>query len=292
LIVLAASTAAASEKKPTLRQQGSENFDKATRATPVPEKHFPATPTALPGWKSYILSLSSYQKAYPGLYPPLDLVRWDRIPSEWLKPQVRKHGTIWERSEAKDLNFDDRRTERIALSRRSNQELFEKLNAMEKAGTLWVGSTRNLLDTFSKDERIALTPLDEAFQTSELGKILFQRLRGKSSELLSGFLVDPKASRMILEIGDSAAPDSTSVPAKYFKVDFDLSDKAEVRLRPSFGRDERLGSDIAQRKENFRGYLLNAESNERLPLGPYPASQNRWVDERGISHFHGDGHKH
>jgi hypothetical protein len=46
------------------------------------------------------------------------------------------------------------------------------------------------------------------------------------------------------------------------------------------------------RKENFRGYLLNAQSGEKLPLGPYPVQGQRWVDERGTSHFKGDGHKH
>ncbi len=285
--------ATATDNKAALRQSLTENQKRATRAAPVPEKHFPATPTALPEWKSYLLSLSAYQKAFPGLYPPLDLVRWDRIPFEWLKPQVRKHGRIWARAEAKDLNFDDRRTERVAISRKSNQELFEKLSSMGKEGTLWVGTTRTLLDTFSKDERLALTPLDEAFQQSELGKLLFERFRGKSSELPSGFLVDPKAHRLILEIGESGQEEEANPAAKkYFKVDFDLSDKVMVQIRPSFGRDERLGSDISQRKENFRGYLLNADSSERLPLGPYPASQNRWIDEGGTAHFHGDGHKH
>jgi hypothetical protein len=293
LLVGHAAWASAADNKAALRQSLSQNQKSATRTAPVPDKHFPATPTTLPQWKNYLLSLSAYQKAFPGLYPPLDLVRWDRIPLDWLKPQVRKHGLIWERAESRDLNFDDRRTERVALSRKSNQELFEKLSALQKQGTLWVGSTRTLLDSFSSEERLALTPLDEAFQQSELGKLLFDRFRSKSSELLSGFLVDPKAQRLILEIGESNSDgESGSVPSQYFKVEFDLSNKAEVRIRPSFGRDERLGSDISQRKENFRGYLLNAESNERLPLGPYPARQNRWVDERGTAHFHGDGHKH
>lgn len=292
LIGTASAKTGATDNPAALRRRSLLKQQEATRAAPIPEKHFPSTPTALPQWKSYLLSLSAYQKAYPGLYPPLDLVRWDRIPLEWLKAQVRKHGLTWERAEAKELNFDDRRIERIALSRKSNQELFEKLKSMEKEGTLWVGSTRNLLDTFAKEDRLALTPLDEAFQTSELGKLLFERFRSKSSELISGFLVDPKAQRVILEIGESDSPETKSETTKYFKIEFDLTNKSEVRLRPSYGRNERLGSDISQRKENFRGYLLNAESNERLPLGPYPASQNRWVDERGTSHFHGDGHKH
>jgi|GEM_PF-3230773 len=249
-----------------------------------------------PQWKNYLNNLAAYQRSFPGIYMPLDLVRWDKIPDDWLRTQVRKHGLAWERSESKAMSFEERRTQRIVVSRKANQELFEAQKALESKGTLWVGSTRDLLDTFATDERLALTPLDEAFQSSELGGELFKRFAQKSSGALTGFLIDPKAKRLILEIGSEGGPSSPSKAApgspQYFKIDFDDSASKELRIRPSYGREERLGADISMRKENFRGYLLNASSGEKLPLGPYPLPKNRWVDENGTGHFHGDGHKH
>lgn len=261
---------------------------RSTQESPTFPKHFPITPIAHPQWKSYLTNLSSYQSAYPGIYTPADLVRWDKLPPEWLRTHVRKHGLIWERSEAKPLAFEDRRLERVVISRKTNQELFEALQTLEKQGTLWIGSTRALLDSFNTEDRIALTPLDEAFQKSDLGSQLFKRFSEKSSSSLNGFLVDRKSGRMILELGGASSAENPS----YFKVEFLPQGDAETRVRPIFGREERLGADILFRKENFRSYLLNKESVEKLPLGPYPAKANQWLDERGTSHFHGDGHKH
>ena len=286
-LVICGLAASASQAQDSLRTQALRKR-KATQETPTFPKHFPSTPIAHPQWKSYLTNIRSYQSAYPGIYTPPDLVRWDKLPAEWLKTHIRKNGLIWERSEAKPLPFEDRRTERVVISRKANQELYEALQALEKQGTLWVGSTRALLDSFNIDDRISLTPLDEAFQKSELGRELFKRFAEKSSSALTGFLVDPKAKRMILELGESSS--DTTPP--YFKVEFLPQSAAELRVRPLIGREERLGADIIVRQENFRSYLLNNESIEKLPLGPYPSKGNQWLDERGTSHFKGDGHKH
>ncbi|MEO5668884.1 MAG: hypothetical protein ABIR96_12560 [Bdellovibrionota bacterium] len=249
---------------------------------PTPAKYFPQSPGAQAQWSSYLVSLGDYQKSYPGLFTPLDLVRWDKLPDEWLKTQIRKHGLAWQHLEAKTLEFKERRSERLALSRRANQELFDAEKALEKQRRLWMGATRAQLDTLKPEDRFSLTPLDEAFQRSDLGKQLSQRFGGKNPGMITGFLVDPANKTLIIETGEN----------DYFKTVFDDSNATALHVRAFWGRDERLGTDVTMLKENFRGFLLNPQSGERLPLGPYPAKANLWVDERGTSHFKGDGHKH
>lgn len=253
-------------------------------APPFPEK-IANSAMGHPQWKSYIHSLLSYQKSFPGIYTPLDLIRWDKIPTEWLYPQIRKHGLTWERSQKKSMAADERRTEQTVLSRNSNEELYRKIMQLEKAQpTLyWIGSTRWILDSLSENERMSLTPLDPIFQKSDIGKEVFNRIRESvKNNNISGFVIDRKSQKLILETENS-----------FYKIEFQESvDPQELIIRPYEGKDKRLGTDIKVRRENFRGYLYNASSGEKLPFGPIPLKSNQWVDERGHTHFEGDGHKH
>jgi hypothetical protein len=107
-------------------------------------------------------------------------------------------------------------------------------------------------------------------------------------------LIDKQSQRLILETYEETSSRSpASVKSDYFKVEFkEAPTSQELVIRPYYGKDQRLGGDIKLRNENFRGYLLNASSVEKLPFGPLPLKTNQWVDESGHTHFHGDGHKH
>lgn len=243
-------------------------------------------PISHPRWKLYLHTLLAYQKSFPGIYTPIDLIRWDKIPQDWLQTQIGKYSNSWERLQKKSLTADLRRTEETVVSRKANEELYQFIQSLEKSQNpfFWVGSTRPILDSMSENERLSLTPLDAVFQESSLGLQLFDRIRErKTGKLISGFIIDKKQQRLILE------EDANN----YFKFEIkDAPSPQDLLIRTFYGREERVGLDIKIQKENFRGYLLKPLSNDRFPFGPMPLKKNQWVDERGHSHFEGDGHKH
>lgn len=258
---------------------------KLQEQTPPSKDRVANSPLNHPQWKNYVHSLLAYQKLFPGIYTPIDLIRWDKIPEDWLFSQIRKHGLLWERLKSKTLSMNDRRTEQTVLSRNANEELYRKILELEKSqkGFFWMGSTRFVLDSLDESERVSLTPLDPVFQKSDLGSQIYSRIKLKeNAATLSGFLIDKKSQRMIFESADSG----------YYKVEFhEAPTPQELLIRTYFGKNERLGSDIKIRKENFRGYLFNTSSNEPLPMGPLPLKKNQWVDESGRTHYSGDGHQ-
>jgi hypothetical protein len=252
-----------------------------------------------PEWPTYMQALHHYVKLYPGSFTPPEFVRFDKLPLDELSAQVLLYAPRWTR--LRDANAGSTPTAlaeaQLVTSRDANQALLGLLQARrasDPAATL-PGSTRLILDRIPEEQRLGLTPLDEVFKSSELGKKLFAQIEARFGPFHpAAFLVDEKQRRLLLETDPGRGPSAPDGGPALIQFLFQTSpDGRQTQVSTLLGTNETIGNAVGYRNSEFKGGLLNPKDTlSRFPLGPFPTSSNRWMDEGKTTHFSGDGHNH
>lgn len=245
-------------------------------------------------WGYYVNALRYYHSQYPNVFTPLELIRIDRLPVEALLLEIKKYGPAWE-ALSKGRLRDEVVEAQVQVSREANQSLEKLVNASpEKAAGKLRGSFQALLTHIPSADRIAMTPLDKAFESSVLGEKIKKEISQKKELVPLAFTLNEAKNRIDFEGLPPAWTAREIPPKRFYSLEYGPTDNPEVlRFRGSYpGSSDRAGPDIMARKTLFRGSLFDAKDFSRMPFGRIPKGGELWIDEGGASHFSGDGHNH
>jgi hypothetical protein len=250
-----------------------------------------------PEWPSYMQALHHFQKLYPGSFTPPELIRFDKLPLPELSEQVARYTPRWTRLRGANPGSTpgELAEAQLTVSREANQALLGLLQARRSSdpSAALPGSTRLIIDRIPEEQRMGLTPIDEVFKTTELGKQIFSQIEARFGPFHpSAFVVDEKGRRIFLETDPGRGPTAPDGGSGTIQLQFlPSADGKQTQIKTLFG-NEAIGTDVRYRNSEFKGNLLNPKDTlSRLPLGPFPASSQRWMNE-GTTHFSGDGHNH
>jgi hypothetical protein len=215
------------------------------------------------------------------VFPAPEWIRFDLIQPNRLRTHVRESVDAWRAipSNRGDSLF---RQEQLRVSRQT----YEKLEALlTEHKTLSVrGGTRSCLQAIPEYARYALTPLDPLFLASELGQKIKQDLDKVGA--VEVFKLDTESRRLQFLNADGRE-------IYRIQVSDVSSNEAQKRIiGQSFVRGSRAELNALIRPSLLNGSFWNPRQMDRNPLGVYVSPQERWVDESGVTHFHGDGHDH
>ncbi|HVJ64988.1 MAG TPA: hypothetical protein VM901_07020 [Bdellovibrionota bacterium] len=244
---------------------------------------------ASPSWGPYTEALVHAQRKHPYLYRPLESLRLDLLPAAEVAAQVQHFADRWTKEPRALRQRGDVESAKDKISDEANRQMqaLVQRTAQQNPRLSLSGTTREILATLPEASRLALTPLDEVFQSStEVGKKIGADLRLRGAEA-SAYRLDEK-SRAI-EFSTGADLDSLNYTLKAVSA----FEAGLFRLRGLFGNSsDPVGTDVTVAAEFMRGTFFNPSSTDRYEFGTYPKVKDRWVDERGATHFGGDGHKH
>lgn len=243
-------------------------------------------------WPAFVEAVTVYQKKHPTHYRSLETTRLDLLPPAELAPLVQHYGKLWL---GRDKNLRYRRDIDKAsdkVSRDANEALDQLLRKMQKAQPRLNlnGGQLDWLKSIPTDQRVALTPLDDLFKkSSEAGKKIASDLSlAKAPANLDAYRYDAEGGKLVLQ--NSQDP---QLNVNYtLKLDQAFA-QGVLRLRGLFGvSPDPVGTDLSINADYLSGKFFNAKSSDPQPFGTYPQGKNLWVDEKGATHFGGDGHKH
>jgi hypothetical protein len=246
--------------------------------------------TANKDWPTYVDCIVHIQKKHPNLFRPLETIRIDQLPTTDLVQQVEHFSKLW-RTHAKDLRFRHQIEEsRDKVSEEANRQLRSLVAKIEaqKGKPALQGSTLKIVKSIPEESRLAMTPLDDLFQKStEVGKKIASDSRVGEQGGYDSYLVDDKNRSIVFK----RSQDNNQLDYRLKVVDAFATGR--LRLRGLLGSlPDPVGADISVETANMRGSFFNPSSNDVYPFGKYPRGKDLWVDERGVQHFSGDGHKH
>lgn len=243
-------------------------------------------------WHPYVQSIAYFQKRYTGAFPPLELIRLDRLPQKEFSQQVHKYGAEWVDLDKKKFGAQ-LEAEKLFLSKHANTDLYELVHKLMKEGKVALrGSSTEILAAIPAEDRLALSPLDPVFKNSELGKKL--NADTKKYEV-QGFSIDDQAKQLTFEL--NSAPSSGQpgpASASSYQLSFkDIPDTDQLRARGSLnGNPQPAGPDINVPRSNLRGTFFSASDPSPFPFGNYPQASDIFLGENNTQHYQGDGHDH
>lgn len=250
---------------------------------------FTSGPNELQEWPRYLEGLDFYQRYNNDLFRTSDTIRWDRISKNWLTKHVTKWGRVWLHLRDRKLKPEEVHPKKIKLSRLINQELYEYIIAAEKKSTISThlhGSTLALQQSIPQGLRRSLTPLDDLFISSDLGKNIFKKIKKSSLKTPASFVFHEKSKTIYLNLGNGSSADKFRI--KYSDIKGDES-KSRIEIFKDLKDSILPPIDVSQ--ENYESRWINAKSKSRKPLGKFPSKKEQFLIE-GNTHFSGDGHKH
>ncbi len=241
-------------------------------------------------WENYLRCLSFFQKYSPSSYYPPELIRFDRLPFNELAQQVEKFSKSWlstikSRKASKDIHY-----QKLNVSKEANWELYLLLKNNADRASMY-GSRRDLLDKFPKEARSAMTPLDDSFKLNTFSKELSKTLEKGGISSWNAFSFDPQEKSLQLEI----APNLSQARISYPIASITLKDKSNVsntfKVRTPASQMSGI-PDLRVDPTYLQGNFFNSKSNDYTPFGKFINSNDTFIDEKGQSHFSGDGHNH
>lgn len=241
-------------------------------------------------WQQYMRCLSFFQKYSPSSYYPPELIRFDRLPLNELAQQVQKFSNSWIATIKSSKNSKDIHNLKIEISKNANWELYLLLKSTSDHASTY-GSRSDLLEKFPKDARSAMTPLDDSFKINTFSKELSKTLGKGGISSWNAFSFDPKDKSLQLEIAPNLLQARISYPVAIItnKSESNISNTFKVRTPASTLSGV---PDLRVDPSYLQGNFFNPKSNDSTPFGKYVNSSDTFVDEKGQSHFSGDGHNH
>ncbi len=241
-----------------------------------------------PHMGAYVQSLRYYQQKHPLAFPPLELLRIDLISENDFVKQAQKYAQDWKNQQSKRAT-PQRDQDMLNLSREANESLESLFRKANIGSSAKLGSLKMLIDKLGESTRVALTPLDPMFKTSEVGNKIYKELSKLSGVELQGVFYDMKK----YELRFDGKKDGRAQTILFVRAIQDSNNPSIVKVRTYIKTPtEALGPDLTFRSDYFSGTFLNTKDKSDLPFGKFPTASKRWMDESGNSHFEGDGHNH
>jgi hypothetical protein len=240
-------------------------------------------------WSQFVKLLGVYQTRSPGAFVPIEWVPVSALDETELKNLV---GTFVKKS----LQISKEKQEDLELLSLQANEQFRQLVAKAKA----LPTAENiLLANLDPQFRKSLTPLDEVFKGSELGRKIAKDLAKYPEYEVSKVTADTKQKKLVYWARKRSEynNDFFNVPAQPFYIlevhDSANSAQGELILKGRFVDSAKgLTEDLKFSKTFLKGSFFGSASGQDSILGPLPKTNRVFVDESGVSHFAGDGHKH
>jgi hypothetical protein len=219
---------------------------------------------------------------------PPELIRFDRIPFTELRNQSLKFGAQWLTAMRAGTSSSDSHNQKLRASQEANWALHQLLAKLRERVYVF-GSREDLLKAVPADTRLALTPLDDLFKMSVFNRELAKVLEKGNVKYWNAFSFDPKEKNFRLERATGLEQAQMIYPIA------DVSKKFEADGRMSFKVRAPASSnslpDLSIDTSYLNGSFFGAKKGP-YPFGKFVNPNEVFVDEKGQSHFDGDGHKH
>lgn len=235
-------------------------------------------------WPSYVKVIAFYHRFFPGVYKALEYMPLNKIPEASLITEMQLSTNEWnDFAKKKKGTLADRQKE-IQISRNANERLLLLLASNKDFVTL-----KNVVEAIPSDQRVALTPLDSLFWSSVIGlkaKADLQKIGSDPAQVLEVKVRSEKAS-IEYSLSDNAKD----------KYRIRVLEKGESLLRVK-GEVSKVRAPTSQMENDSELKVFDLKGafyqrkEDKLPFGPYPAPQELYQTEDGVTHFRGDGHKH
>ncbi len=243
-------------------------------------------------WQNYVTILNFYHRFNPNVYPSLELLPLNKIPTDTFQNEINQTSQSWEQFEkSKKGTLADRQTQ-IKLSRDANERLLALLPKNEKNPV----TLKKVIDSIPKGARTAMTPLDPIFWNSVIGK--------KVSADLIKIKKDPSQVQEVQIRSDKGTihycfeTDATKESDRYSvklvnngTTTLKVKGKYNTLTSPASDQAMDLDQDSTLKVFDLKGAFYKKQ-NDPSPFGAYPPDKDVYIGEDGNPHFKGDGHKH
>lgn len=240
--------------------------------------------TKHPKWPAYVNVISFYHRFFPNVYQALELMPLNQIPEDSLLSEIVSSTQEWESFSSKKRGTLADRQKEIQISRNANERL-----ALLLQNNKSIISIKSVVESIKKEQRVALTPLDELFWNSVIGKKAksdLEKIKSSPNQVKQIKINSAKGS-LEYQLSDNTKD----------RYRIRVLEKAEnvLRVKGEASKVRAPASDLDKDAElkvyDLKGAFYQRKE-DKLPFGPFPAPQDLYLSEDGVSHFKGDGHKH
>ena len=236
-------------------------------------------------FQKYLSFLLIYQDYHPESFFPPDLINWNTFPPNELIEEINRSLKIYSELLQKKKSEDIQ----IAESRAANQRLLRLVGPKFLKSEI-LGSQEQSVQAMAPQTRRALTPCDDIFFVSVIGKKLRQEM-GDLSKRIIQFKINSDESMLRFTAIEKGVDEYFAKP-QYFYLKKIRSKGKKLTLRLLKGRDkERLGPDLTIEMDHTVGSFFNDKTNSRSIFGRLPVGDQIFTQD-GQQHFSGDGHFH
>lgn len=244
-------------------------------------------------WPTYVSAIRHYQKKFPALYRPLELLPIHKLPQSSFNNHVHQTITRWE--DAVNLRAHEEILKyKKQVSKAANKELKELLHQYNLLNPNVFHIRKEIVESIPQESRIAMSPYDLSFlNAGELGKKIKKDLNSlqwvEADEAKINLL-----KRNVVFFGSLKTPFQKTPQLKPVYELYDVGPAGQQRLFRGRGliNGQLIMPDILINPLYMQGTFFDPKDKSFVPLGNYIPANSLIIDEGGVGHFKGDGHKH